>query len=91
MPKIDALSVILGTFFLLCAFAFTLVFTRRKEVEEDTTTRHKRIDEAFAKTDDPENDMSKMMIFNMKKIDDFIMISKHQSKRAFAVAVASFS
>lgn len=92
MPKVDVLSVILGTFFLLCAFIFTLAFTRRKEkeTEADIKTRHDRIDGAFAKTDEPENDMSKMMIYNMKKIDDFITISKHQSKRAFAVAVASF-
>lgn len=92
MPKVDVLSVILGTFFLLCAFVFTVTFTRRKEkdIEEDTKTRHDRIDGAFAKTEDPENDMSKMMVFNMKKIDDFITISKHQSKRAFSIAVASF-
>ncbi len=92
MPKVDALSVILGTLFLLCAFVFTFVFTHRKEkdTEEDTKSRHDRIDGAYTKTGDPENDMSKIMVFNMKKIDDFITISKHQSRRSFAVAIASF-
>ena len=34
--------------------------------------------------------MSRMMVFNMEKIDDFITISKHQSKSAFTIAVSSF-
>ena len=93
MPVFDSLSVILGTFFVVCAFVFALVHTQKKETEEEKSekeTKHQKITDTFTRSEQPEIDIFKMMKFNMEEINDFIAMSKHQSKRAFEVAIASF-
>ena len=93
MPVFDELSIILGTFFVVCAFVFALVHAQRNGRTEELTEKEKkrdRISEAFISSEGAEIDIPQMMKYNMEEINEFYVMSKYQAKRAFDVAIISF-
>lgn len=91
MPVFDSLSIVLGAFFVI-ALVIAIVHTCRVANKEksEREAKRKNIEDTFAKPEQPDIDILKWMKFNMKEINDLIIMSKFQTKRAFVIAIISF-